>query len=595
MEILRGASISWIKLNDQSRISEIIRNSLKEGGIETEKLDIEGTLSDDPRDINPGHSTNIHNAISSLKVLKNADIQEYHYKSTKIRKPNLDLLRRIAIRKMSLITEDGRKLLDYRTKDNIEKYVTILLDDLDLDMFTLKDESPINTAELNPNFKKSKLSSYLGRGKLSFFFHFDNDIAREGAKNYDLPADLSCAFELKEKDKLEDFLNTPMTLIYVSLEDAINEVQRIRGKNIVDFDKKSTDVEELIDNILTVDWWFKDIHGKKFIDIYTFLAVFAWMLVVQPIRRYLKSEHIIKNLDETHRSGRKFVNALRERYNILYYESISLDFEDLYEYNKFLAEINFLAYGKGNNKVSSETERLLSNFFGISRRPTTGAEYVRVVQDEFNRNNEKYIGVDQEFALYYQNKRLWWGYFDNKSNSDQFILPSIWWDVAWDIILSDVLTFSAQMFLSYDRNIEKHTNSKKFAELKKITTDAISDFKNYYEVGVFSPRFIDTFFVARKQFGIDEYYRIIKEKLDMFGNYEVAQSEHDQNIIISGGGLIGVMVLIITMYFVVFVPFLKGKMIQIFQYADRIIVIAIIFAIFILAGYVFGTRWRNNR
>lgn len=596
--------------NEEGR--DIVRSALRHNQRRyIQRLEIDD-LGDDIDDGTKNHNTLHHNAISWLKELKNDDVQSYYTIGVN---SDLDLLKRIFLRKMTLMTRRGRmgysitsgKRTEYHT------YVTIQMDDLKMDLFESESQEGTSTPKDSDNIViingKSFLPAKLCSAQIELFLHIENCVLEEGRSNFDIPANLASVISIN-KDGSEtckaDFCYKNLRDIYVKLEDIITAIENSfcscptkKGEfnKVKQVDESEVAVHDLITKDVARDWWFEDQNGVKYVDFYTFLATYAWLNVVLPIRVYLEYAKALKNKRRTSNgdsfsSGRRFVNTMRERYNMLYYESMAINFSQD-DYNNFVNAVDHIAYPKKLESRKSfhveDAKKLISEYFRISTKGSTEGESRSKIENNFL----KYINIDGEYALYYQDKRLWFGHIDSKNSINHIEESSIWWDVAWGIILSDLLVTISQMFLSYNEKIERHTiEGRRFKQLREITSQAVEDFKAFYDVGTLSTWIVDAYSVAKQQFRINNYYETLKDKLAIFESYEIASAQHNQNSIIASGGSAAVLVLIWTLALVAYQTFRVQLLLWIIGITGSVIVAIVLV---ILDFTLNHRRWANYK
>jgi|GEM_PF-6437592 len=100
------------------------------------------------------------------------------------------------------------------------------------------------------------------------------------------------------------------------------------------------------------------------------------------------------------------------------------------------------------------------------------------------------------------------------------------WGVSWAILWEVMLCSLSETFLLYNEEIERHVETEESAsELKKLTRRAFRDFATYYDVDIIQSQiFRYEFELAKDTFGINNYHRILKERLDLFSSYEIAET-----------------------------------------------------------------------
>jgi hypothetical protein len=122
-----------------------------------------------------------------------------------------------------------------------------------------------------------------------------------------------------------------------------------------------------------------------------------------------------------------------------------------------------------------------------------------------------------------------WQLFPQKLRSSGVLDYSEWgtrWGVSWAMLWEVMLCSLAETFLLYNEEIERHVKKEgETSELGKLTRRAFRDFATYYDVDIIQSQiFRYEFELAKDIFGINNYHRILRERLDLFSSYEIAET-----------------------------------------------------------------------
>lgn len=586
-EISKDASVKRIlnSIDGEKYLLDFYKKCLLEAyGISLVYLDM-SDISDSYDGLFPRDNSIHHNASRDIRVFHKGDIQSLVAQRNEdsnnlLRDP---YLQHMFMRKMKLITEDGRSgysALPGTGEKNYHSYITIGFQRFRMNLYKVSDnyKKYLNENRSDKLWKTTcpELMDLVGEAELGFYLHVENRNLKVEHGRISLPANMALIYELSpkiktESDKVLEFSKVNSVNLYVQLNQVITVlIEQLKMKDFSNsFFTKEDSIKEVLykygegkldQYILSLvnDWFFMDSDKtadrngnnledkEKYIDIYTFLSLYSWLISSLPARVILS-----KNF-ESKRSlnGKSFINTTREMANILFYESLSVNL-GLSRYRVVLQELDQIFNFKLKNLFSSAntTQEILSSFLSPSNGITEQGEFHNV----FCNNTDKYFKTDRENAIYYQNKRIWFGSIEEDITGQKIYLPSLKYDATWALILSDLLTSSVQTLLLYNNLIERHAKlSTEPKELMKITREAVQNSKYYYETGSTSTWFIDTYEVAKEEFRVNYYYDMLKEKLDLFSELEISQYESQQNVLIVIGGFVATLLLTTTMFFVIF-------------------------------------------
>ncbi len=118
---------------------------------------------------------------------------------------------------------------------------------------------------------------------------------------------------------------------------------------------------------------------------------------------------------------------------------------------------------------------------------------------------------------------------------------------SWAIMLVDMLCSLSETFLLHNAEIEKHVDDNQkipkmrwlaqktigkdqASEMRRLTQEAMKDFRSYYDVDILANSFYkESFETAKFTFKIDSYYKRLQERLELFSNFEIASENASLN------------------------------------------------------------------
>ncbi len=117
--------------------------------------------------------------------------------------------------------------------------------------------------------------------------------------------------------------------------------------------------------------------------------------------------------------------------------------------------------------------------------------------------------------------------------NDHFMKKSIFsiWDrdtiksIPVEILFLSMLTYISETFKLFEESISTHMADKRSErELFQITKDAYEDFIEYYDQGIVSEDiYREVYEFSKEYLGLNEQYRILIERLNLFGSYEIQE------------------------------------------------------------------------
>ncbi len=530
-----GEPSSSVTLNG---IKEVLQNTF----VNLRKLNITDLtdilVTDGKNKIN---STVHHNSFRNRRHFTSDECQSYVFSD---KDENDEFLRRLFLRKIGGLTHNRLK--------GTSLYSNFMINSLQINLHKIR-----KLEDLTDSNQKNAKEVQFGlayEARVNFYLHL-NLPPNKGKIRSNFPSAFSCVVESKETTIVrESFSN-----VFVNLEDARKEIEtRVGGKEsekiferlcnavfwrvVIRKGGQSGDMPTPVMIYEKIDTGCGNLStglDRAFVDLETFMIGYVWAAFVYYVRKEYENHGNYLN-------GAYFVNSVRELWKYLSFKSTSLN---LLEQNyKEVCERDL----KTINGDSGDEEWLdfISTIFWSGQDLDTFSK-------KFNTSRiNQTLSIDIEGGHYYSNVRLWYGNLPLRSRDKNIGDNDIGWDIAWGMLLGGILCINSQKFLTYNREIELYSlNSRKeVKEIKEITERAISDFRDFYDVDVISGGgiFRSAFEIAKKQFSIDFYYEVLKRKLDLFSNYEIAGDQQKRNEIIEFGGLTAVLLLTVTLGFVIY-------------------------------------------
>lgn len=294
-----------------------------------------------------------------------------------------------------------------------------------------------------------------------------------------------------------------------------------------------------------------DIYTK--INLRTFLLFYIWASflgdfrisiqqqrslnsIIQEISKILKGENEFNK--NKYIEPCRFVNSINDLIKYLSFESISISFEKSSVngspwYKELLADSN-IALGSHypiSYHFQNEWINFLSEVFQRKKDELWASEI-------FKRKIKEIIRRDFEGAMYFRNIRLYPSYIDSYSMGDFCSNPNLRWDVAWGILLGDILCTMAQTFITYNNKVEKHMSHRKRIKIMfNLLKQASYDLKDFYDADILQDLELRaTLEIAKETFLINSHYDKITERIKLFSDYEIEESEQKLNSLILAGG-----------------------------------------------------------
>lgn len=95
-------------------------------------------------------------------------------------------------------------------------------------------------------------------------------------------------------------------------------------------------------------------------------------------------------------------------------------------------------------------------------------------------------------------------------------------EVAWYVLLSEMLCTTAQTFLLYDSRIERSLQTRR-GGLGELLLKAYTDFAEYYDVGVIaSYHYAREYEVCRKAMKLDSYHDTLEERIRVYSDHDLS-------------------------------------------------------------------------
>ena len=248
---------------------------------------------------------------------------------------------------------------------------------------------------------------------------------------------------------------------------------------------------------------------KEAVDFYDSLFLNIWNEIIYPTRKSISK--LIK-LNKEALNPNKFLEKIKIEADFITFESPFLIFDKTPELE--------------NYKIQEYPDyfiKMLLDFSGI--RATK--EYLKEYIEEFKENAvvfpdgqilyKRYNFSTHSLDIY--NMKY---FYENRIKLRE---GGTRWAMAWEILLGDMVTTSATYFVLHNAEIEEHLSKKKSVkELKKITQKAIFDFEYYYDIDVVSVSFFRAQFeIIKRNFNLNYYHEVLKDRLQLFSTYEIAQ------------------------------------------------------------------------
>ena len=258
--------------------------------------------------------------------------------------------------------------------------------------------------------------------------------------------------------------------------------------------------------------------------------------IIQKIQKILKGEN--KFNKNKYIEPCRFVNSLNDLIKYLSFESISISFEkdsvNLFLRNKELLADSNIALGSHypiSYHFQNEWINFLSEVFQRKKDELWASEI-------FKHKISEIITRDFEGAMYFRNIRLYPSYIDSYSMGDFCSNPNLRWDVAWGILLGDILCTMAQTFITYNNKVEKHMSHRKRIKIMfNLLKQASYDLKDFYDADILQDLELRaTLEIAKETFLINSHYNKITERIKLFSDYEIEESEQKLNSLILVGG-----------------------------------------------------------
>ncbi|HML01898.1 MAG TPA: hypothetical protein VK487_00840 [Candidatus Bathyarchaeia archaeon] len=277
-------------------------------------------------------------------------------------------------------------------------------------------------------------------------------------------------------------------------------------------------------------------------DLYSFLTYIAWAKVVEKTRELvMKRSQVSPEQYSCFKESpelKPFIQALQESRPDVSFEIVSIKLlktpsqygslslrDSSQEWVNFVTD--FLVDTK--NVVGSDLE-------GIRRR--VKCETILTSQNEY----------------FYENNALYFSNFDQEPDTafyrDHWIDFEEWGhrsSRSWAIMLVDMLCSLSETFLLHNAEIEIHVDQNKkipklhllaqkavgkeqASEMRRLTQEAMKDFRSYYDVDILANSFYkESFETAKFTFKIDSYYKRLQERLELFSNFEIASENASLN------------------------------------------------------------------
>jgi len=244
---------------------------------------------------------------------------------------------------------------------------------------------------------------------------------------------------------------------------------------------------------------------KEAVNFYDFLFLNIWNEIIYPTRRN------ISKLNKEVLNPNKFLEKIKRETGFIIFENPVLIFDKTPEMENY----------KIQEYPDYFIEMLLDFYGGRSYK-----EYLKGDIEEFKENavvfGRAILYTRYDFSIFSRDSYNMKYFYENRINLRE---RGTRWAISWAILLGDMVTTSATYFILHNAEIEEHLSKKKSVkELKKITQKAIFDFEYYYDVDVVSWRsFRIEFEIAKRNFNLDYYHGVLKDRLQLFSTYEIAQ------------------------------------------------------------------------
>jgi len=438
------------------------------------------------------------------------------------------------------------------TEKGLKGYITIKIFDQDINLYNLLNSltSDRKIIQYSPDFKEvssypfvkgnqqPELKAYETRFRV--YLHVNlKESEKKHISEWEVSrvATISCFVEhMPAKDlpagkdifDYSTFLKNIRSL-YVSLDD----------QNIKDLIKNEKEVLQAY--VLHGEFNAPDLtRDTALLDIYSFVGYIIWLRVCKGIREHISqgkvgNQHKILQIrennlvedPETYSSEylklKSFIQTLQESKPDVSYDIVSIKLEKTpSKYGMFSLKdspqewVNFATDFRVDTKDMSASE-----LEGVRRKIRN--ETIFTSQNEyFFQNNALYFSNldDDPDSVFIEGNAVdfaEWGYRTSRS---------------WAIMLTDMLCSLSETFLLHNEEIEKHVaeNGKKSAELRILTQKAMQDFRSYYDVDILANSYYkESFEAAKEAFKINNYHTRLRERLELFSNFEIASESATLN------------------------------------------------------------------
>jgi hypothetical protein len=121
------------------------------------------------------------------------------------------------------------------------------------------------------------------------------------------------------------------------------------------------------------------------------------------------------------------------------------------------------------------------------------------------------------------------------------------WYISWNMMIGELLCQTKENFVIYKDEILKQSSGGEMERLERSVKKAIEDFSVYYETEIIQSYNLKRLYSkAKETFGINQQYNELKEKMDFFSDFEIAETNAklQRGSIIIGAAILGLTLIV---------------------------------------------------
>jgi len=302
------------------------------------------------------------------------------------------------------------------------------------------------------------------------------------------------------------------------------------------------------DNIVSGSFFRKRIQSSsggewevdyRWVGANVFFWWYVWCTFLEEFRRKIYDKKKDKEFYYKYTSGCRFNNTLRDIQHRVSFHSVSVSFDDPHQKDELRADVATFYRVNGVHEqgwLNFLTDTLV-HYCDPKVEPWRGA----LVWS----NPAERVKRDDEGALYYHNIRVFPSYHEHSEAitgdvHKASIFDNLRGDAAWGLLLGNMLCTMNEIFLSYHNRIEKHiTEREETKVMLELLRNASQDFQYFFDADVvLNPYLRNAYETAKEAFLVNEYWRRLKDRINLFSGYEIAERQRTLNEIVPFGSIV---------------------------------------------------------